>query len=303
MSFHGSRLNCLNLISKGTGFKASASRRSLHGRGVYTSKYVGEALRYAEPHREENGEMPCTKDEWFQTILVCALFKGNTAVGRENQCVFGKDESGSFINTLTNKDETIFCANHESQLYPLYEIRMRYCKENVCTEQDMNVTGFLNSSLQHLIKRRYLQAQNDQQSAGAITSAASSATRTGTTSIPWNQVYSDNRNNFNFTFQNNHRTNASGFYLGDKVMIMSRPFNYYDFCVHKIGTIKAIIKKYNCMFFVELDDPIWRAQVLRLNKLQTSSQQNYHDLNGIQKNTLRCTVGQISKRTNSNQMP
>lgn len=112
--FHGtSEENAMRICKQG--FKCSLGQRAKFGFGVYTAKSAFEALSYATPDKHLN-----------QTLLVTVLSQGPTTIGVRNLSDFGCDAMGKDILTVTNPEETIFCASDAAQLLVPYRIRVRY---------------------------------------------------------------------------------------------------------------------------------------------------------------------------------
>jgi hypothetical protein len=116
--YHGTTKDNAKHI-KDIGFRTSQCRRGKFGRGIYAANKVWEALMYAEP--DDN------KEQRFFVVRMCV---GTSQIGESNTVNFGKDGLEREIVTTTNFAQTHFCAAYEDQVYPQYEVTVRYALEN-----------------------------------------------------------------------------------------------------------------------------------------------------------------------------
>lgn len=211
--YHGTSSAYATLIAK-TGFRGGPSKRSKFGSGIYTSKYVFEALAYSEPD-EENDE---------QTFLVVELLTGPCAVGQQNQVDFGYNDHDQQILTLTNPENTIFCASHGDQLLATYFVRVRVLLENEHTLAHAKTVQIYHPKVFAKLKAK-----------STPTPAAASAL-----TLPPGPSYQD-------------LSSYKHLSIGDRVLVVN-PFKIYAFCHGHVGTIKKIIKDGHVHFFVEMCD-------------------------------------------------
>jgi hypothetical protein len=218
--FHGTTHDVALSISK-SGFLGAASKRSKFGKGIYVSSNAWEALAYAEPDKSLQ-----------QTLLVVNLLQGPTALGHQDQVDFGFDQDGKQILTLTNPENTIFCASRDSQLSAHYRITVRYlsCRSHTAAQQ--SVVKIYHPTVWRTIKGL------------------------GFSSCPPALAAPPAK----FVLQS-----FSGFYVGDKVKIVN-PFKTHSFCHDQEGTIKQIVKGHASHFYIEMTNPEQSARVELANQ-------------------------------------
>ena len=143
--YHGSTKMSIENIAK-TGFRGSTCSRSKHGRGIYSSSNIWEALSYAEPE----------KDTLYQNVIVADLLQGPTIMGTPNLKEFGFNSANQEILTSTNAENTIFCAARESQLLTKYIIVFKFDQTSVHGEGQKNLIKFYNMAIWALIKKNQI---------------------------------------------------------------------------------------------------------------------------------------------------
>jgi len=143
--YHGSTGKSIANIAK-TGFRGSACSRSKHGRGIYTSSNLWEALSYAEPE----------KDTLYQSVIVTDLLQGPTIMGTQDLVEFGFNSANQEILTSTNAENTIFCAARESQLLTKYIIVFKFDQTAAHGEDQNVIIKFYNIAIWALIRKNHI---------------------------------------------------------------------------------------------------------------------------------------------------
>ena len=268
--YHGTTGASATTISE-TGFRRACSQRSKLGKGIYTSSNIWEALAYAEP-----------APDLTQTFLVVNLLQGPTALGQVEMVDFGSDSAGNQILTVTNPENTTFCASLCDQLLATYRVSVRFDSSTKHTPAQQNLIRMYHPTIWELIQRQTLPPPPTPPL--FLLPNLTTPFTTVATATPTTRTYETSKIVHEKTIA------YAGIHVGDRVAIQNS-FHLHKFCDGKEGFVRDIVKDGTIFLCVEIVDvPEMATLIAEANKRDKKPAYPHVDMGWV-----RCKQFQVMK--------